>query len=272
MIAAADRVGISLANMIRYENKWSITWEGTQQLLPLSVMQDSEFLAKNSIWVERAWKLLGDTYDSLSQILRRYERNRINSDIQNYSKEIEAQLKIQAPSMSDEKTMEERNQISELRGMIQTEDIAYVPDPGIRRIASDMRLTLQDAYHLIRASGRKKRVAGDVLEFINQGKRNKKGTVAIIAPFYRPQKMKDGYYQRIYAVDHRVFDGYNKVYFEADDMRALSIERVDGEHLVVHYPPCNVEILGILKTIMKNCRIVYSHSLLPLVVSSINRL
>jgi len=253
-LAMSKRVGISLANMNRYEEKWQIEWKGTQRLLPESLLQDLEFLSNHHISNKRAWKLIRETAHGLGSILQNYEVARIESDKIHYQQSIEEQYRFE--EVKPEKP-------------IQVETVPYVPDPGMRKVAVDIKKAVQTSYHALRATDRQKRTLRKVIDFIQTGKKEKKGTIAILAPFWREDNIKDGYFQRIFTVDQNVLADYKKLYFEYDPTRVFSIEEVDAEHMVIHFPGPDPELANCLSMLMKKCGIVYSHSLLPFVNSQL---
>lgn len=257
-LAMSTRVGISYANMKRFEDKWNLKWEGTQYLLPVSVLQDVEFLNRRGIDSRRAWALIRETHKAIGEILKTYETSRINADRENYKDSIVEQLSDQSNPHNE--TIEEKN-IMEINRL---DLVPYIPAPGALELARTLTKTGQTLYHALRAPGRRHKALKNVLEFIARGKKEKKGTVGILAPYWRESKLRDGYYQRIQIVDQIVFHNYKKLYFESDQTNAFSIEEIDEDHMVIHFPPLNKEIISSLKMLMKACGSIYTHSLLRL--------
>ena len=247
-LEASARVNVSLTNLVRYERKWGERWKGTQRLLPESLMQDIAFLRDRKIEDPRVWALMSDTARSIETILENYETARIRQEIAQHGEEIDRQLKPTRP----------------------LELNPYVPNPGWKQVLRSGKETLQKAYHALRAPGRRKGALKEVLDFIQGGRDEKKGTVAILAPFWREEKMRDGYYQRIYAVDQQVLGDYRKLYFESDPKHPLSVEKIDGDHMVVHFPYQKEEIWDSVFLLWKACGTVYAHSLLRFVHSEIS--
>ena len=245
---ASDRVNVSLTNLVRYETKWGEKWKGTQRLLPESLMQDIAFLRDAKSQDERAWTLMSDTARAIEAILENYETAKVREEIARHSEEIDRQLK---PTR-------------------QLEVLPYVPNPGWKQVLRSGKETLQKAYHAVRAPGRRKGALKEVLDFIQGGKDEKRGTIAILAPFWREEKMRDGYFQRIYAVDQQVLKDYRKLYFESDPKHPLSVEKIDADHMVIHFPYQKEEDCDSVFLLLKACGVVYAHSLLRFVHSEIS--
>lgn len=258
-----SRVGISFANMIRYEQKWKTEWTGTQQLLPLSMEQDVLFLLEKGIRDKRAIRLVQETRKALSTMLKNYEKRQIEADKKFYWFDIEREMKQAMPvpeKTSEDDTAEEaKKKEAAAHEIIQTR---FYPDPGIGQIATDGKQLAKTIYHELRAPGRRKETFAEVISFIREGKEKNNGTIAILAPVFSAENLKDGYFQRIYAVDQEVLPEWRKVYFVSKAIPLPTIEKIDDMHMAVSFNMQRHEEIKSLKMLLKECGTVYSHSVL----------
>ena len=266
-----SRVGISFANMIRYEQKWGTEWTGTQQLLPLSMEQDILFLLAKGIHDERAVRLIRETRKAISTILKNHEKRQIEADKQFYALDIEHELN-QKPPITEEKTgdkpEQETKKAEEPAHVIS--ETAYYPDPGVRQIAADGKQFIRTIYHEVRAPGRRKKAFADVLSFIREGKVQNRGTIAVLAPIFTEENLKDGYFQRVYAVDNEVLPEWRKVYFFARTYPLPVVEKIDDMHMMVSFNILRPQEIKSMEMLLRECGIVYSHSLLRCSVYEMN--
>lgn len=273
-----NRIGISLANMRRYEMKWNTLWTGVQQQLPDSLFQDMRFLLEHGNQELRALKLLADTNDAIKMLLRGYESQRIEAEKQIYAAAAENQLAQPIPQQT-EKGLEQETSERRLTS------VPYFPDPTGRSIGMSLVSTAGGlasglagncvggvkalyrgaklGYHALRAPARRKTAYREVWQFIENAQRNAKGAVAVLAPIYKPENLTDGYFQRIYAVDQHVLGEYAKVYIEYFPQTSSPIcESIDDRHMVLYGDWQSPDYINVLVSIFRRCGVVYSHSLL----------
>lgn len=270
-----NRIGISFANMKRFEDKWNIVWTGTQQLLPDSLFQDMRFLLEHGITDARALSLLEDTNKAIKALLKGYETQRIEVDKRAYTTDIQKQLQVSMEAQPTQRAEETANESTDVIV------VPYFPDPGGHDIAKSIVLTaggLADncisgvkavyrgakiGYHKLRAPTRRKNAYKQALDFIRDSKTSCKGTVCVLAPMYKEEKASDGYFQRINSVDQHVLKDYAKLYIENfPQASSPRIERKDDRHMVLYTGLYNPNNVNALKMLLSRSGIVYSHSLL----------
>lgn len=270
-----NRIGISFANMKRFEEKWNTIWTGIQQQLPDSLFQDMRFLMEHHITDARAITLLEDTNLAIKELLKGYESQRIETDKRVYASAVQQQL---AQSIAQTASSAKEEQTEEKRDLI---GVCHFPDPTRRNMSMSLLSTVgglasncvggvkalyrgaKISYHALRAPQRRRSRYRQALDFIRESKRTHKGTVCILAPMYKANNLTDGYFQRIYAVDQYVLKDYAKMYVEhAPQVVAPIFEKIDDQHMVMYcnlLDPNNVNALGML---FSESGTVYSHSLL----------
>ena len=269
-----NRIGISFANMKRYEAKWNTLWTGTQQTLPDSLFQDMRFLLEHGVQNPRVLKLLADTNDAIKSLLKSYESQRIETDKRTYAAEADKLLAQPIPQNAETEAVQEPHERH-------LSSVPYFPDPSGRSISMSLVSTVgglagscvsgikalyrgaKISYHVLRAPGRRKTAYREVWQFIENAKHSAKGTVCILAPMYKPENLTDGYFQRIYAVDQYVLGDYAKLYIEHFPQTSSPIcERIDDRHMVLYGDWLNPDYVNVLLSIFRRCGVVYSHSLL----------
>lgn len=258
------RIGISLANMIRFEEKWSTTWTGTQQFLPLSIAQDYQYLVENQRDDARALQLLQAASNAISSLLKNYEGRSIKEARKKYASEIasckDMNLEVEKKYVKDEKAA--RAVESKMTKGVSIVRWKPYPDPTISTIVHSGTQFTKNVYHAIRAPRRRKETFQIVFDFIQNGRKYHRGTIAVLCGFYRTTNLRDGYWQRVYSVDKYVLGDYAKLYFENDTSSRPYIEVVDDQHMVFHCKLSNMQYYNIVKMLMRECGIVYVHSLL----------
>ena len=97
------------------------------------------------------------------------------------------------------------------------------------------------------------------LEVKQRLKREK--SIIIVAPYFTEERLKDGYYKRVKAVDE-LFKDFYKVYvtYENDSNSLVFEEHSDRNTTVVRYLPGSKKQTAIIASLMISCGRVYCHS------------
>ena len=99
-------------------------------------------------------------------------------------------------------------------------------------------------------------------KFLEVRKRIKKNkTIVIVAPYFTEERLKDGYYKRVKAVDE-LFDDYYKVYvtYETFKNEIEFEEHPERNTTVVRYLPQSRKQKLLVALLMMACKRIYCHS------------
>ena len=103
-------------------------------------------------------------------------------------------------------------------------------------------------------------VQGQALERIRQ---SGKKAICVFAPMFTDENVKEGYMQRVKAVDEGVLDGFFRVYIDMEKPRiAPRIESFGENHIAIWLSPADSGQAKALQDIIKRCGIVYIHSVM----------
>lgn len=98
-------------------------------------------------------------------------------------------------------------------------------------------------------------------QFLDVKRRIKKSkSIVIVAPYFNEERLKDGYYKRVKAVDE-LFKDYYKVYvtYETDGM-AIKFEEHENNTTVVRYLPGSRKQKILVSLLMMAAKRIYCHS------------
>lgn len=93
----------------------------------------------------------------------------------------------------------------------------------------------------------------------NKIKKNK--SIVIVAPYFNEERLKDGYFKRVKAVDE-LFKDFYKVYitYETNSLSIQFEEHEDRNTTVVRYLPGSMKQKILCALLMMSCKRVYCHS------------
>jgi hypothetical protein len=85
-------------------------------------------------------------------------------------------------------------------------------------------------------------------------------SIIIVAPYFNEERLKDGYYKRVKAVDN-LFDGYFKVYVTYETFsNKIEFEKHGDDTVVVRYLPESKKQKLLVALLMMACGRIYCHS------------
>lgn len=130
-------------------------------------------------------------------------------------------------------------------------DLSYNTDHIINLFHS----TVQDNYRVS---------CNKLLKVIEYNKQRGRKTVCIMAPIFTKERLKDGYYRRIKAVDDIIGKNYLKIYMSSMDCSPLcefepKVEFVDDDHIRLDYHPWIEKDREYINLIADLCDVVYHH-------------
>jgi len=88
--------------------------------------------------------------------------------------------------------------------------------------------------------------------------------ICVFAPMYNKENEKDGYVQRIKAIDQTVLKNMCRIYLydEGNDCRNMRFDFIDDLHGYIVFNSHNEEDLQMIKDLAHKCGTVYTHSIL----------
>lgn len=98
-------------------------------------------------------------------------------------------------------------------------------------------------------------------QFLDVRKRLKENnSIVIVAPYFNNERLKDGYYKRVKAVDE-LFKDYYKVYVTYEnDSTSLVFEEHENNTTVIRYLPASFKQKFLISLLMISCKKIYCHS------------
>ena len=85
-------------------------------------------------------------------------------------------------------------------------------------------------------------------------------SIVIVAPYFNNERLKDGYYKRVKAVDE-LFKDYYKVYVTYEnDSTSLVFEEHENNTTVIRYLPASFKQKFLISLLMISCKKIYCHS------------
>ncbi len=110
-----------------------------------------------------------------------------------------------------------------------------------------------------------------VMEAIRESRQGR-GCVCIFAPIFDISNDKDGYIQRVKAIDETVFHGYLRIYLYDDGSQLddWNVIRVDAEHLYIRLNSHNPTNRNLLFQLTREAGLIYTHSLLRFMTDRIH--
>ncbi|MDD4718575.1 MAG: hypothetical protein PHY00_02010 [Bacilli bacterium] len=105
----------------------------------------------------------------------------------------------------------------------------------------------------------RKKILSDFFRVIKMIKRNK--SIVIVAPYFNEERLKDGYYKRVKAIDE-LFKDYFKVYVTYEtNSNKIEFEDHGSDTVVVRYLPSSKKQKLLISLIMIVCKRIYCHSI-----------
>ncbi len=130
-----------------------------------------------------------------------------------------------------------------------------------RQCIGDIRAGLQAARedHSLYAADR-----NDIFSLILNAKRRRKKIICIMAPIFTKERLRDGYYRRIKAIDDIMGSNALKIYMSPDctqeeQQYAPIINVVDDEHVQLNYLPWIQSNRDFVNEVADHADIVYHH-------------
>ena len=264
------RLDISNINRQRFEAKWGIKWKDVSWKLLESCRQDINCFTERAI---DPWSngLLNASLRDTEQMIENWAEAISFYQSDQY---VEHLLRDRIPVNL------ESNQESDPipRQMISMESLSG--KQLLKLVYVKARIKLRKKFHLDKKLESKKKnntissqTDLEIIENIIKSRQNAgKKNISIFAPMPSKKNEKDGYIQRILAIDESILDDYLRVYMYDDGMQCDEIKTlfIDEGHIYVLFNSHDKEQRNQIFDLVQKCGIVYTHSLLRFMTDSIH--
>lgn len=247
-----ERKNIGNINRERFEKKWKCRWEDRTWRLLESCRQDMDFLLKKSdqIWardqidlsVVQVEELLKDWGDAIrfftSQADKPEEIPACSYNVKQLIKMIRVRIKRKIHMEIDHVRKKWNHFVHR------------------KKIRKEQSTEMERIYRLISDA---------------QAKGHK--PICVFAPMYNKENEKDGYIQRIKAIDTTVLSNMCRIYLydEGVDCLEMRFDFIDGLHGYIVFNSHNTEHLQEIVNLTRKCGKTYTHSLLRFIEDRTNK-
>lgn len=237
-----ERKNIGDANRKRFEQKWSCKWKDRTWKLLESCKQDMDYLLKNTNqeWprqqiddsINEIEKLIADWGDAILFFTSQAEN--IKAPVYDYS-------------------------VKQLLDMLLNKVKRY-----IGKKQENTRKKIDVKIHCSENKKIEQSKMTKIYQLVQQAEDNKQKAICVFAPMYNKENEKDGYVQRIKAIDMTVLRGMCRIYLydEGIDCMKMRFDFIDNLHGYIVFNSHNEEHLNMVIKLVKRIGITYTHSIL----------
>lgn len=237
-----DRKNIGNINRARFEKKWNCQWKDRTWKLLESCKQDVDFLLKGE---RQEWprqqlmtslneleKLMGDWGEAILFFTTQADNS--NSPVYNYS-------------------------AGQLVGMLWAK-----VKRKLGRIRHNLARKLSALIHWRRNKKANRTGMDRVYQMMQKAQKSGRKPICVFAPMYDKENEKDGYIQRIKAIDTTVLLNMCRIYLydEGADCMEMRFDFIDDLHAYIVFNSHNKEQLGAILNLIQKVGMVYTHSIL----------
>jgi len=246
-----ERKNIGNINRERFEKKW------------------------NKKWQDRTWKLLESCKQDMDYLLKKEQQEWARQQIGTSLMEIEKLIAdwgeaiLYFTSQTDNTSVPIYNYSAKQLITMLIEKIKR----RCGRLWRDNRKTAQGFLQL-RKNKQTTRICMDrIYQLIQEAKAHGQKPICVLAPMFNKENEKDGYIQRIKAIDVTVLKDMCRIYLydEGVDCLTMRFDLIDPQHGYIIFNSHLEEHLGEVLRLVKTCGMVYTHSLLRLIEDKTSR-
>ena len=246
-----NRKNIGNINRERFEKKWNCAWKDRTWKLLESCKQDMDFLLNNekTIWpkqqldtsLKEMEKLIADWGEAINFFTA--QADRMATSEQNYSAK-------QLVGLFWEKVKRKFTQIKE-----------------------KVKAKWNSFLHRKENERQKKEYIGRIYTLIENAEKRGHKPICVFAPMYNKENEKDGYVQRIKAIDTTVLSDMCRIYLydEGTVCEKMRFDFIDELHGYIVFNSHNKEHLQEILKLVKTCGATYTHSLLRFIEDRTSR-
>lgn len=99
-----------------------------------------------------------------------------------------------------------------------------------------------------------------IIYILKQNRRKNQKQITVIAPYFYENNIRDGYFQRIKAIDNEVLYNFFKLYLTGSGGK-ISVKLIDKDHIEIIFN-CHSKLQNLLTGyLIKQCNAIYCHSI-----------
>lgn len=246
-----ERVNISITNKQKFEEKWKTKCKDNSWKLSLSIRIDFNFFSGKEIdpW---AASLLNDSMKNIENLIDNLENRQF----------------------LEKSSSEGINESYEVQNLFDTVN-------GTTLLKLSLKKAFIKALHLLHLSesfliknDEEENFEEDKLykELLSQNTQLKR-MICFFAPIFNKTNERDGYFQRVKAIDTDIFPDYFRIYLFDDEsqIRKIKVQKVDNDKVFIIFNSHNKNHRRQIFTLVKECGIIYTHSLLRFLPTSVDQ-
>lgn len=268
------RVNISNKNQRKFEEKWNTHWTDASWKLVESCRQDMIYFAEKH----------GDKwpFDIISSELQDVEKMVFNwaEAIAWYQSEQYAQQILEAngvnKAVEEGETEEQRTVLPftmpPLDSLSGKQLLRLAWKKAILKIKRLLGLDKLHNRKVVPAMVQEEsNVPDEWDEFLNQARQRE--SICVFAPMFHKNNERDGYIQRIRAIDMVILKGLRRFYLMGDDQSCERpcINKIDGDHFYIRFNSFDETQRAKIFQLVSQCRRTYTHSLLRFMADTVAR-
>ncbi len=238
----SERKDIASVNRERLEKKWNFQWKDRTWKLLESCKQDMDFLLEreDQIWAKKQIDL---SLKQLEQLMKDWG---------------EAILFFTSQADKSDTAIGSYN-VKQLIGLIRVR--------VKRKIQLEWHQLKAKMGHVIHRRKIRKEELTEIeriYQLIDKAKKLGHESLCVFAPMYNKENVKDGYVQRIKAIDTTVLSNMCRIYLydEGVDCMKMRFDFIDDLHGYIVFNSHNEEHLREIVNLVSKCKRTYTHSLL----------
>ena len=237
-----ERRNISDINRERFERKWGCKWKDRTWKLLESCKQDMDYLIKqeNFVWprqqldasLSEIEKLMADW----GEVILFFTSQAANNKPSIYSYSVKQLLQVIVTKLERWLSLKKQTLSNKVNTKIHYYKNKKEEQNGISKIYS----------------------------LIHQARKKKHQAICVFAPMYNKENEKDGYIQRIKAIDNTVLKQMCRIYLydEGIDCVKMRFSFIDDLHGYIVFNSHNYKHLNEIIRLVKECGVTYTHSIL----------
>lgn len=262
------RVDISNQNRKRFEDKWNVKWKDDSWKMLESCRQDIDFF-KNKFADKWALDIISSAMSGTEKMIVRWADAIAFYQSSQYAEQILEANNVIA-SGKDSVASPFSFTLPPLESLSGKQLLRLALKKAILKIKKKLHLNHaqnEENKHNSEGINREDKKFELVLDKINQRK-----SVCIFAPIFTKENEKDGYIQRIRAIDNTIFKDYFRIYLMGDGLecRQIQIDDVDNDHMFIKFNSYEEDQRQKIFGLVEKCKLTYTHSLLRFMIDNVS--
>lgn len=235
-----NRRNIGNENKKRFEEKWKTKWN------------------------DRTWKLLKSCRQDVSYLLKKEHLEWSRNQLDNSLTQVETLIEDWGGAIEFFTSRDENIQAAQINYSAE-----QLLNMLIAKIKNKIKREFKRSCKKIRSSSsnvkstNKKDIA-NIMRLIENAHANKIASICVFAPMYNKENEKDGYVQRIKAIDTSVLSDMCRIYLydEGIECNSMRIDIIDNQHGYIVFNSHNDEHRNVVFKLVTICGRTYTHSIL----------